>query len=86
MIVDIDTDLPTIGWPRQRVIAAWRNSPKLRVRVETLKRGDIFFSSEGEAWCYVRADGALSGAHHVESLNGKDKTTFAGCAEVLPIR
>ena len=83
-IVDIDTDeKPSLGWPRERVKLAWRHLP--RVRVDTLKRGDVFFSSEGDAWRYVRPDGASSGAHHVESIGGDTRSSFAGCAEVLKL-
>ena len=86
-IVDVDTDeAPSLGWPRERARLAWLVYP--RVRVDSLKRGDVFFSRDGDAWRYIRKDGALSGVHHVETLDALreiEKTTFAGCAEVLLI-
>lgn len=77
---------PSLGWPRERIKAYWRDDPKSRVRVETLKRGDIFLDCGGSAYRYERPDGALSGVHHVETLDRTERTQFAGRAEVIPLR
>ena len=71
------------GSPTETLIFAWHVLP--RVRIDSLHRGDIFASSEGEVWRYVRRDGALSGVHHVESLGGEQHTSFAGSAEVIAL-
>lgn len=53
------------------------------VDVENLAVGDVFRSSSGETWRYLRPDGALVGVYHVERVRDGLRSTFAGCAAVL---
>lgn len=65
---------------------AWAPHPtwceRPRVRVDTLKKGDMFVAIDGCQYTYDRVDGACSGVHHVIG-DTDEKTSFAGCAEVV---
>ena len=79
-------DRPSMGWTRERLKEAWHGRTSDRVRVDTLRRGTIFTSIDGDCWRYVRKDGALSHVESIEALNGREQTTFAGNTEVLILR
>jgi hypothetical protein len=55
-----------------------------RVRVDSLRKGERFMSSQGERFAYVRPDEARSGVHHVIGDDGS-LTSFAASAEVVPL-
>jgi hypothetical protein len=58
----------------------WLRGP--RVRVDTLKPGDLFLCMTGRIYQYVRRDDDAL-VHHVESIYGTVKTTFPGSAQVV---
>lgn len=53
----------------------------MTVRVDSLRRGDLFVAADGTRWTYERRDSANHGAHHAVRDDGH-RSAFAGCADV----
>lgn len=60
--------------------ATWRGTPT--VRVDSLKKGFRFQSSDGHMFTYICPDQGISGLHHVES-DGRGSMAVPGAAVVV---
>ena len=79
----LDPVIRSVTPPAAQVDPKWEAGP--RVRIDTMRKGDVFTDICGDVWTYVRRDGVSSGVCHVMSPGGV-VTCFAGCAEGMKVR